>query len=54
MKMTWGEFKKYVESQGVSDDDNLSYVDIGHLNDLNQAVPFDVLRFDDGNVEISA
>jgi hypothetical protein len=25
--MTWGEFKKYVEEQGVKDDMEISYID---------------------------
>lgn len=25
--MTWGEFKKKIESQGVEDDDKINYID---------------------------
>jgi hypothetical protein len=27
MRLTWGEFKKQVEAQGIRDDDVISYID---------------------------
>ena len=30
--MTWGEFKEFVEGQGVTDDDEIDYIDMHPQN----------------------
>ncbi len=34
--MTWREFKEFVEARGVSDDDEVEWIDVSsYLNDLH-------------------
>jgi len=45
--MTWGEFKQQVEAEGVTDGDEISWIDVGGYGKL------DVTRENDGAVQIS-
>lgn len=40
--MKWAEFKKYVESKGVKDEDKLAYIDLWHFFNIS------VEKTDDG------
>lgn len=49
MNMTWEDFKRAVESQGVTDTDEIAWIDM-HPFDLNDVA---VSRDQDGKVQIS-
>jgi hypothetical protein len=47
--MTWGEFKQFVESNGVTDDDEIRYID-SYCHGPDE---MDVIRTEEGLIEIS-
>lgn len=38
MSMTWGEFKKRIESLGISDDAKIGWIDVNNPNDVNEPI----------------